>query len=145
MPWRDAMSSEFEFFAASEDELQILDRELDAFNDNATGLNDRQSIGILVRDRAGRMVGGLKGITALGWLYVSILWLDEDHRGQGLGADLLRRAERQALARGCRRACLSSFSFQAPEFYLRQGYEVFGQLEDYPAGETLFFLRKVLS
>lgn len=139
------MSSEFGFFAASADELQILDRELDAFNDNATGLSDRQSIAISVRDHAGRMVGGLKGITALGWLYVSILWLDEDYRGRGLGSDLLRRAERQAVARGCRRACLSSFSFQAPDFYLRQGYEIFGQLEDYPDGETLFFLRKVLS
>jgi ribosomal protein S18 acetylase RimI-like enzyme len=73
------------------------------------------------------------------------LWLDEDYRGRGLGSDLLRQAERQAVARGCRRACLSSFSFQAPDFYLRQGYEIFGQLEDYPDGETLFFLRKVLS
>lgn len=139
------MSSEFDFFAATADELQILDQELDAFNDNATGLSDRQSIGISVRDRAGRMVGGLKGITALGWLYVSNLWLDEGYRGQGLGSDLLRRAERQAVARGCRRSCLSSFSFQAPDFYLRHGYEVFGQLEDYPDGETLFFLRKALA
>jgi GNAT superfamily N-acetyltransferase len=139
------MSSEFDFFAATADELQILDQELDAFNDNATGLSDRQSIGISVRDRAGRMVGGLKGITALGWLYVSNLWLDEGHRGQGLGSDLLRRAECQAVARGCRRSCLSSFSFQAPDFYLRHGYEVFGQLEDYPDGETLFFLRKALA
>ncbi|UCC14047.1 MAG: GNAT family N-acetyltransferase [Gammaproteobacteria bacterium] len=139
------MSSEFDFFAATADELQILDRELDAFNDNATGLSDRQSIGISVRDRAGRMVGGLKGVTALGWLYVSNLWLDEGYRGQGLGSDLLRRAERQAVARGCRRSCLSSFSFQAPDFYLRHGYEVFGQLEDYPDGETLFFLRKALA
>lgn len=139
------MSSEFDFFAATADELQILDRELDAFNDNATGLSDRQSIGISVRDRAGRMVGGLKGVTALGWLYVSNLWLDEGYRGQGLGSDLLRRAERQAVARGCRRSCLSSFSFQAPDFYLRHGYKVFGQLEDYPDGETLFFLRKALA
>ena len=139
------MSSEFDFFAATADELQILDQELDAFNDNATGLSDRQSIGISVRDRAGRMVGGLKGITALGWLYVSNLWLDEGHRGQGLGSDLLRRAECQAVARGCRRSCLSSFSFQAPDFYLRHGYKVFGQLEDYPDGETLFFLRKALA
>ena len=139
------MSSEFDFFAATADELQILDRELDAFNDNATSLSDRQSIGISVRDRAGRMVGGLKGVTALGWLYVSNLWLDEGYRGQGLGSDLLRRAERQAVARGCRRSCLSSFSFQAPDFYLRHGYKVFGQLEDYPDGETLFFLRKALA
>jgi GNAT superfamily N-acetyltransferase len=134
----------FEFAPATEDELATIDRALDAFNADRTGIDDSRPVGISIRDRAGRLVGGLKGTTGLGWLHVAVLWLDKACRGRGLGAELLRRAESLAGERGCRGVCLTSFSFQAPGFYLRHGYEVFGQLDDYPPGQSLFFLRKAI-
>lgn len=134
----------FDFTSATDGDLAVIDRELDAFNAERTGIDDTQPVAISVRDRKGRLVGGLKGSTALGWLHVAVLWLDGAHRGQGLGSELLRRAETVASERGCRGVCLTSFSFQAPGFYLRHGFEIFGELEDYPSGESLFFLRKVI-
>jgi hypothetical protein len=39
---------------------------------------------------------------------------------------------------------LSTFSFQARPFYERFGYEVFGELPDYPEGHSLYFMKKML-
>jgi hypothetical protein len=38
---------------------------------------------------------------------------------------------------------LSTFDFQAPQFYLEHGYEVFATLPDYPPGHTDYHLRKL--
>ena len=138
------MSDRLHFVPATERELKALDQHLAAFVVRQTGIDDIRPLGIAIRDEAGRLVGGLKGLTLLGWLYVNVIWLEEDRRGQGLGTELLRRAESEAVDRGCRAACLTSFSFQAPGFYLRQGYRIFGQLENYPEGETKYFLTKPL-
>ena len=40
---------------------------------------------------------------------------------------------------------LSTFSFQARDFYQRHGYRVVGQLDDYPPGETFYWMRKELN
>jgi hypothetical protein len=52
--------------------------------------------------------------------------------------------EGAAEERGCERAHLDTFSYQARPFYEKLGYRVFGELEDYPPGHTRFFLRKQL-
>jgi len=58
---------------------------------------------------------------------------------------MLAQAEREALARGCRGAWLDTYSFQAREFYERQGYSVFGILDDYPPGQKRIFMQKVFT
>jgi GNAT superfamily N-acetyltransferase len=126
------------------EEMGRLGDELDAFNAAATGVADERPLRLVARDGAGKMVAGLKAVTGWGWLYVIVLWVEEGKRGKGLGTKLMDMAEREAMGRGCGNACLSSFSFQAPEFYRRRGYEVFGELGDYPRGETMYFLRKRL-
>lgn len=138
------MSEDRRFLPATGQDLETLEQRLDAFNARQTGIDDSRSVGIVLRDGAGDLVGGLKGVTGMGWLYIGVLWLDEAYRGRGLGSELLRRAESEACERGCRAACVTSFSFQAPDFYRRNGYEIFGELDDYPEGETMVFMRKAL-
>jgi hypothetical protein len=58
---------------------------------------------------------------------------------------LLSRAEQYALERSCSNAWLFTFSFQARPFYERLGYQLFGTLEDYPKGHSLFFMTKRLA
>ena len=53
-------------------------------------------------------------------------------------------AEHEAVKRGCTHAYTCTFSWQAPEFYRRLGYEVFGVLEDYPPGSSLTYATKRL-
>lgn len=105
---------------------------------------DRHETLTLVAQRDGRMIGGLVGGTYWGWLYVELLWVDEAERGRGLGGQLLARAEEIARERGCRNAHLETHDFQSLDFYLRRGYEVFGQLDDLPEGHVKYFLRKRL-
>ncbi|MNP31462.1 Acetyltransferase (GNAT) family protein [compost metagenome] len=88
------------------------------------------------------------GITAsIYWkqMHVDYLWVDECLRGQNKGTELLVKAESIARQHHCRYIQLETFSFQAPEFYKKQGFTVFGMLEDSPCdGATQYFLKKVL-
>ena len=90
----------------------------------------------------GPLIGGMNGGMAWGWLYVSHLWIESRMRGKGLGADLLARGEHLARQYGMYGAHLTTASFQARGFYEKQGYSVFGELEDMPPGETLFYMKK---
>ncbi len=76
---------------------------------------------------------------------VEILWVDEAHRGRGLGRDLLLAVENAAREAGCTLIHLDTFDFQARDFYLKLGYEVFGTLKDCPEGHCRYYLRKKLS
>lgn len=115
-----------------------------AYNRQQTGGDNHQSLVLLVRDEAGAVVGGLLGDTYWGGLAINILWLAESIRGQGLGSALLARAEQIARERGCHAAHLDTLSFQAPDFYLKRGYTIFGTLPDIPRGHQRFFMHKLL-
>ncbi|MER7898219.1 GNAT family N-acetyltransferase [Streptomyces sp. NPDC096046] len=98
-----------------------------------------------VNDRDEGLAGGLVGHTWATWLHVTYLWVDERHRGRGLGARLLAEAEHIATSsRGCRSARLETWDFQAPRFYEKQGYRVVCAVPDYPPGITEYMLTKRL-
>ena len=77
--------------------------------------------------------------------YIDTLWVGSEYRGQGLGARLLAEVEKTSKAKGCYLIHLDTFDFQAKEFYEKQGYEVFGVLEDCPKEHSRYYLKKVLS
>ena len=95
----------------------------------------------------GRLIGGCTGSTEdlWRWLTIDLMWVDDAARGRGLGSELLRAAEADALRRGCRWAKLNTWDFQAPEFYERCGYQEYGREVDYPPGHTNFLFRKDLA
>lgn len=105
---------------------------------------DFQPLVLSARDRDGQIVAALAGETAWQWLHVISLWVDEAHRGLGLGRRLLRTAEDEARTRGVLRVYLDTLDFQARPFYEREGYVVFGVQDDYPPGHQRFYMRKEL-
>jgi len=129
---------------ADDDTRQAILAPLQAYNAAQVGHHGGKPLVLTVRDAAGRIVGGLWGFTGFEWLFTQLLVVPEDARGRGLGSELMRRAESEARARGCRGAWLDTFDFQARGFYEKLGYAVFGELDDYPTGHKRFFLRKVL-
>lgn len=115
---------------------------LHRFNCAATGLTQHHTLTLFIRDDRGRTRGGLLGYVWGDWLHITDLWMAEGCRRRGLGSQLLDRAEREASKVGARAAFLSTFDFQAPEFYKDHGYEVYGALSGYPPGHTEYHLRK---
>jgi GNAT superfamily N-acetyltransferase len=97
---------------------------------------------LYIRDGSGALLGGLIAETYWGWLYIDRLLLREALRGQGYGRRLMQQAEQIARERGCMRAYLTTFSFQARDFYQKLGYRVVGQLDDYPPGMAYYWMRK---
>jgi GNAT superfamily N-acetyltransferase len=105
-----------------------------------------RTVALSVRDPgSGNTVGGLTARIAYSRMFVELLYLPETFRGQGLGAELLGKAEGVARDAGCTGIWLDTFSFQAPDFYKKLGYAEFGTLSDYPPGFTRHYLHKTLS
>lgn len=100
---------------------------------------------ILTVNRDSQILGGLIGRIAYDWLHIELLWLDESIRKDNLGYTLMTDAEKIASNKGCTGIYLDTFSFQAPNFYLKMGYEIFGQIDDQPTGNVRYFLKKKLS
>jgi len=128
----------------SASDVRALEDGLYRYNVEQTGRDDGQWLAIFVRDADGRVIAGLSGWTWAGWLKVNNLWLRPDLRGKGHGRDLLTAAETEAKARGCTRATLDTYSFQAPLFYQRLGYKIVGAVDDMPAGHKHYTLVKDL-
>ena len=116
-----------------------------AYNDSQTGGNDYKPLALTVEDSDNEIVGGLWGRTYYGWLFVELLFIPETLRKRGLGTEILLRAEQEAIARGCHSVWLDTYEFQARGFYERLGYRCFGQLDNYPAGFSRYFMKKTLT
>ena len=99
-------------------------------------------IAVLARDPQAELVAGAVGTINWNWLHIQLVWVSESRRRTGLGTRLLHEIEHAATQRGCTRAHLDTFSYQARPFYERLGYRVFGVLEDYPPGHQRFFMVK---
>ena len=75
---------------------------------------------------------------------VGDLFVDKNHRRKDLGSKLLQHVENEARDFGATLSHLDTFDFQAKDFYLKHGYEIFGTLEDCPPGHERYYLKKKL-
>ena len=126
-------------------DLATLNARLTAFNDADVGASGRRSLAVFLRDPQGEIIAGLSGYTAWGWLYVQWLWVGEALRGQGVAGQMLTAAEAEAKARGCHGALIDTFSPVARRTYERQGYQAFGNVDDFPPGRSRIYLQKRLA
>lgn len=108
-----------------------LSGELDAFNFAALGRDDLREFTVKVEDD-GDLVAGLSGWTWGTCAGIGMVWVREGDRRDGWGGRLLSAAEEVARGRGCRQVLVSSFTFQAPDFYRRHGYVEFARSPDLP-------------
>ncbi len=114
-------------------DIRFLQDKLYEYNVEQTGSPDGKWLCIFVRDDNGNIAAGLHGWSWSGSAKVENLWVRRDLRRQGYGKRLLEAAEREAAARGCRQLFLDTFSFQAPLFYQKLGYEIIGTVDDFPS------------
>ena len=125
------------------DAQRIIGDGLNAFNDAFVGYSDRVPLHVLVTDPdTGEILGGISGRTSLGMVIIDLVYLPEASRGKDIGARMLGLAEDEARRRGCRNGILYTLSFQAPGFYQRLGWTVFGEIPCQPPGSSRIFLTK---
>jgi GNAT superfamily N-acetyltransferase len=140
------MTREFAFEPEpTPEQIQYLEDRLYEFNSGATGIQDGQWLAIFVKNEHGRIVAGICGNTWGGVCEIRQLWVEESGRRQGLGTRLLDAAEQEARRRGCRQIVLTTFTFQAPAFYAKRGFEILCAVDDCPRGHQNLLLRKYLS
>ncbi|SHI47843.1 GNAT family N-acetyltransferase [Aquimarina spongiae] len=103
-------------------------------------------IDYVLKNKEDQVIGGiLAGIGYWAGLEIKILWVHEDYRQQGLGTKLLQKAEQEAIIHGATLSSLDTFDFQAEQFYLKNGYQEFGRLANFPEGHQRIYLSKKLS
>ncbi len=93
----------------------------------------KESFSVALRDDDRRIIGGGQVLLIMGLAEVRRLWVDADHRGKGVGRELIEKLEVEARQRGATRLILSSFDFQAEPFYAKMGYKPQSTVP-YPAG-----------
>lgn len=101
-------------------------------------------VSIVLKDRNEKTVGAV--IVSFLWngMEIQSLWVDDSVRKQGLGRRLMQAAEEEAMKRGCTVAYTNTFSWQAPEFYEKLGYTIYGKLDGFPEGNSLTYFSKNL-
>lgn len=128
----------------SEKDTDVIDNGLTEYNQKKTGFGEPVKRAIYVKD-GDEIKGGIVFVCMKPWAYVKQLWVSEELRGYGYGAKLLATAEDEAREQGSSKVMLDTFSFQAPEFYKKQGYSVISSIDDYPMdGVKRYWLAKEL-
>lgn len=127
-----------------EDYLAIL-TPLRAYNASQAGDAGAEKFALLVRDeQTNEVLGGMYGKLLYRWMFIELLAIPEQTRGQGTGSRLMGMAEDLAREKNCVGIWLDTFDFQAPDFYRKHGFSEFGQLQDYPPGHQRLFFHKRL-
>lgn len=132
-------------FDPTEADRSAILKPLRAYNFAQAGDPKSETIALHVRDEpSGEVIGGLYGDIFHGWLFIELLAIPDQARGQGTGSRLMQMAEQLARERGCVGIWLDTFDFQAPAFYERHGFTEFGHLDTYPRDHRRLFMQKRL-
>ena len=111
---------------------QIIGDLIRSYNRSKREVAESEPLNLYVEDEHGEIMAGLVAETFGNWLEIEYLFVKEDLRGQGIGSQLLQRAESEAKKRNCRFAFVNTYQFQAPAFYQKHGYKEVFTLKDYP-------------
>ncbi len=133
--------------AATKLEIEKIDQKLGAFNQEALSFSGTPEMPIaLVIKNDDDIIAGISGCIDWGYIFhLELLFVDEKYRHQGLGTLLVGEIEHKAKANGAGLVQTDTFDFQAKDFYLKHGYEIFGVIDDSPRpGHKRYYLKKDL-
>ena len=131
----------------NDDERAIAQRltdEIGEFNLKATGIAEFHEMFTVETDGDGELLARVYGWSWGGTCRIEALWVRGDMRRRGVGSRLLAAAEKHGRGHGCTQLALDTHTFQARPFYERHGFDVVGELRDYPKRHSKLLLRKQL-
>jgi ribosomal protein S18 acetylase RimI-like enzyme len=124
-------------------EIDAIEDRLYEHNSAATGRDDGEGLGFVIRDSGGKTVALTAGYTWAGVSEIKQMWVDPEFRGWGYGRALLAAMVTEAHRRGVSRIWVASYDFQAPGMYERAGFKRMAEFADWPEGRTNVILCKV--
>ena len=129
-----------------EDTERIDDFINEAFTDYATenkvALNFEEYCFIAEDD--GNVIGSITGRAYYNEVHIGDLIIDKDHRRINLGSKLVKTVEEAYKDKGYDKITLTTFGFQAPEFYKKLGYTLEYVREDIDPKLCKYFYCKSL-
>lgn len=135
----------YTIFNADENEKNYVRRKLKEYNAQHVPEHLRsryEEINLAIKDEQGNIIGGLIAVLCWNWIEVDILWVDSAIRFKGIGTQLLHEVEKIASEKACTFIKLNTFSFQAPSFYIKNGYNQYSVIENAPEGANHYFFKK---
>ncbi len=138
----------FKITNASKEECGFIDDQIVKYNISKVPFTQKPSfmgLNKVIKNKEGNVIAGILGVLYC-WncLYVDVLWVDTEYRNSMLGSKLLKEVEEEAKSKGSKIVHLDTFDFQAKDFYLKQGYSIFGEMENCPEGHTRYYMNKIL-
>src|SRR3989344_2262245 len=91
-----------------------------------------KTLSIFLKEQNNKPLGGVIVTFLWNGMEINSLWIDESVRKQGWGRKLMQAVEDEAIKRGCKIAFTNTFPWQAPEFYEKLGYSLYGKLDGFP-------------
>lgn len=142
------MNYDFEIYVPTKSESEYIGEKLLEYNLGMKALEQKEpfiEINRCIKNSDGDVIGGILAIAAL-WniLHIDTMWVKQEFRGNRIASRLLQDVEEYAKRLGCHISYLETYDFQAKDFYINNGYEIFGVLEDCPKEHTCYSLSKRL-
>ena len=118
-----------------------------AFTDYAVNNNvdlNFEEYCFIAEDDTGKIIGVITGRAYYNEVHIGDLIIDKDHRKQSIGSKLVNRVEEEYKNKGYNKITLTTFGFQAPEFYKKLGYSLEFVREDTDPKLSKYFYCKKL-
>ena len=144
----ESLNHDSEIYVSTKSESEYIGEKLLEYNLDMKALEQNEpfiEINRCIKNSDGEIIGGVLAIVAL-WniLHIDTMWVKQEFRGNRIASKLLQVVEEYAQRLGCHLSYLETYDFQAKEFYINNGYKIFGVLEDCPKDHTCYSLSKRL-
>jgi N-acetylglutamate synthase-like GNAT family acetyltransferase len=131
-------------YALNAPDSAAVDAGLDAFNRSAADFASIKKLACFARALSGAVVAGAVGRYWGEACELQQIWVRDDLRRSGIGTKLVHAFAQHARVHGCKLLYLETFSFQAPDFYRRLGFDVGCELPGFPGGMSKLIMKKAL-
>jgi len=101
----------------------------------------------VIKDFEGNVIAGIiaRIYNNFKSLDVSVMWVKEEFRKCSYGTMLLENIEKEALKKGVNFVHLGTLGFQAKDFYVKKGYEIFAVLDECALNNKVYYMKKRLN
>lgn len=138
----DKSSQELDLVICGEKEANYIHNKI--IEHNLKYITEYEEYILCLKDNSANIIGGVVASKDNERMTINYLWVDDSARGNGYGTKLIKHIEEIAIDKGCTVVWLNTFGFQAPDFYIKTGYELFGTLENCINGYNQYLFKKII-